>query len=286
MIPVQLTIKGIYSYQEEVTINFEQLTGARIFGIFGSVGSGKSTILEAISFALYGETERLHQRDNRSYNMMNLKSDELLIDFVFKTGKDNKEYRFTVNGKRNKKNFEKTEPFVRKAYQKANGDWLPVEPSSAPEIIGLSYNNFRRTIIIPQGQFQEFLQLGPKDRTQMLKELFNLGKYELFYKTAALEKKNNEKIQNIEGQLLQLEDGDQVKIDEEKEILAKISGEIKKFDKNLKAEQKKEVETEQLKELFKKLSQQKEVVKNLKNKEGYYRELDYFTADFRPGFWR
>ena len=80
------------------------------------------------------------------------------------------------------KTFEKTDPFVRKAYQKSNGDWLPVEPSSAPEIIGLSYNNFRRTIIIPQGQFQEFLQLGPKDRTQMLKELFNLGKFELYYK--------------------------------------------------------------------------------------------------------
>ncbi len=280
MIPVQLTIKGIYSYQEECTINFEQLTGARIFGIFGSVGSGKSTILEAISFALYGETERLHQRDNRTYNMMNLKSDELFIDFIFKTGKANKEYRFTVNGKRNRKNFEKTDPFVRKAYQKSNGDWLAVEPASAPEIIGLSYNNFRRTIIIPQGQFQEFLQLGPKDRTQMLKELFNLGKYELYYKTAALEKKNNEKIQNIEGQLLQLEDGDQSKIKDEQEILAKISEKINKFDKELKTEQKKEVAAEQLKELFKKLSQQKEVVINLKNNEGYYRELDSKIKDY------
>jgi len=84
MIPISLTIQGIYSYQQKQTINFEPLTNAGIFGIFGSVGSGKSTILEAISFALYGETERLHKRDDRAYNMMNLQSKEIFIDFIFK----------------------------------------------------------------------------------------------------------------------------------------------------------------------------------------------------------
>ena len=83
MIPLALTLKGIYSYQSEQQIDFTALTAASLFGIFGAVGSGKSTILEAISFALYGETERLNQKDNRSYNMMNLKSDRLAIDFIF-----------------------------------------------------------------------------------------------------------------------------------------------------------------------------------------------------------
>jgi len=57
------------------------------------------------------------------------------------------------------------------------------------EAIGLSYDNFKRTIIIPQGQFQEFLQLGNKDRTQMMKDLFNLEKFEFYYKVVSLESK-------------------------------------------------------------------------------------------------
>ena len=72
MIPIKLTIKGLYSYQEKQTIDFTQLTSVHLFGIFGAVGSGKSSILEAITFAIYGETDRLNARDGRNYNMMNL----------------------------------------------------------------------------------------------------------------------------------------------------------------------------------------------------------------------
>src|SRR3954471_19017441 len=103
MIPLKLTIKGLYSYQKETIIDFNHLTEAGLFGIFGAVGSGKSTILEAISFALYGETERLNKSDKRSYNMMNLRSKSLLIDFIFTCGDCNDRYKFTVNAKRNSK---------------------------------------------------------------------------------------------------------------------------------------------------------------------------------------
>jgi exonuclease SbcC len=200
MIPISLVIKGLYSYQEAQTIVFDRLIDGQLFGIFGSVGSGKSSILEAISFALYGETERLNQRDNRNYNMMNLKSDDLLIDFKFKNF-DDIEYRFIVRGKRNGKDFTKVNTFDRSSYKYVNDAWLPLESTSAEAILGLSYENFRRTIIIPQGKFQEFLQLGDKARTDMLKEIFNLNKYEFFYQTASLERKNNDNLQNLKGQL-------------------------------------------------------------------------------------
>ncbi len=200
MIPITLVIKGLYSYQEAQTIEFDKLIEGQLFGIFGSVGSGKSSILEAISFALYGETERLNQRDNRNYNMMNLKSNDLLIDFRFKNF-DNEEYRFIVRGKRNGKDFNKIGTFDRSTYKYINGEWMPLESASADSILGLSYENFRRTIIIPQGRFQEFLQLGDKARTDMLKEIFNLNKYEFFYQTSSLERKNNEALQNLKGQL-------------------------------------------------------------------------------------
>lgn len=200
MIPISLTIKGLYSYQEVQTIEFDRLVEGQLFGIFGSVGSGKSSILEAISFALYGETERLNQRDNRNYNMMNLKSDDLLIDFKFRNF-DDVEYRFIVRGKRNGKDFNKVNTFDRTSYKFTNGEWLPLENTSAEAVLGLSYENFRRTIIIPQGKFQEFLQLGDKARTDMLKEIFNLNKYEFFYQTANLERKNNESLENLKGRL-------------------------------------------------------------------------------------
>lgn len=53
MRPIELKIKGINSYREEQVINFSQLTSQGFFGIFGPTGSGKSTILDAITLALY-----------------------------------------------------------------------------------------------------------------------------------------------------------------------------------------------------------------------------------------
>jgi len=132
--------------------------------------------------------------------MMNLKSDDLLIDFQFKNF-DREEYRFTVRGKRNSKDFLKVNTFDRAAYKLVGGNWEPLESTLAESLLGLSYKNFRRTIIIPQGKFQEFLQLGDSDRTKMLKEIFHLDKYEYYYQTLNLEKKNNDALQNLNGQL-------------------------------------------------------------------------------------
>lgn len=206
MIPVSLTLKGIYSYQEAQHIDFTKLTEAKLFGIFGSVGSGKSTILEAITFALYGESERLNKKENRNYNMMNLKSNELLIDFEFEIGQSADRYRFIVQGKRNQKHFERINTFERKAYQWQNQQWFPLETANAEDILGLSYENFKRTIIIPQGKFQEFLQLSETDRTRMLKELFNLDRFELGDKVARVEKENKEALDRLEGELKGMEE--------------------------------------------------------------------------------
>jgi exonuclease SbcC len=160
VIPVKLTLQGLYSYQEKQTIDFTKLTSANLFGIFGAVGSGKSSVLEAITFAIYGKTDRLNlSGDNRNYNMMNLKSDELLIDFIFETGKNQTSYRAVVKGRRNNKRFEDVKALDRSAYLLYNEEWLPIETEALEKAIGLSYDNFKRTIIIPQGQFQEFLQL-------------------------------------------------------------------------------------------------------------------------------
>jgi exonuclease SbcC len=281
MIPVQLTIKGLYSYQEKQTIDFTKLTAANLFGIFGTVGSGKSSILEAITFAIYGRTDRLNlSGDNRYYNMMNLKSDELLIDFIFETGKNQTAYRATVKGRRNSKNFDDVKTLERSAYRKNGNDWLPVEAETLETAIGLSYDNFKRTIIIPQGQFQEFLQLGNKDRTLMMKELFNLGKFEFYNKVASLEIKNNAQKQNIGGQLQQLGelDPEQVKIYETQLVQLKL--EIEELDVKLKSQLEHDKQWQQIQELAKKLELAGKSLAELKEKEPAFAQLEKKLVEY------
>ena len=268
MIPVKLTIQGLYSYQERQIIDFERLTSSHIFGIFGAVGSGKSSVLEAITFALYGKTDRLNlSGDNRNYNMMNLKSSELLIDFEFESGKEQTAYRAIVKGKRNSKKFDDVKTLERTALRFENKNWIPVEPEVLEKVIGLSYDNFKRTIIIPQGQFQEFLQLGNKDRTQMMKELFGLEKFELYGKTVALENANNEKIQNLQGQLLQLGETEPCKIEELETTLKQLAEELEILEKNIEKGQKNITEWKQVKELTEKLESAGKVLTQLLEKE-------------------
>ncbi|MEA3505721.1 MAG: SbcC/MukB-like Walker B domain-containing protein [Bacteroidota bacterium] len=275
MIPIKLTLQGLYSYQQKQTIDFTRLTEAHLFGIFGSVGSGKSTVLEAITFALYGKTDRLNlSGDNRNYNMMNLKSSELFIDFVFSAGKPLQQYQVTVKAKRNSKRFEDVRTLERAAYVSENGSWIPVELGFLEEVIGLSYENFKRTIIIPQGKFQEFLQLGNKDRTQMMKELFNLGDYDLYYKVVGLESKNKEKKQNLEGQLQQLGDINPQQVKENKNKLSLLELEIVNLEKELKNKQYLKEELNQLKILFEKREVELDKLEKLNKDKGDIEQLE------------
>ena len=281
MIPVQLTIQGLYSYQEKQTIDFTKLTAANLFGIFGTVGSGKSSILEAITFAIYGRTDRLNLLgDNRYYNMMNLKSNELLIDFVFETGKEQTAYRATVKGKRNGKNFEDVKALDRSAYEKKGKEWIPIATADLEQAIGLSYDNFKRTIIIPQGQFQEFLQLGNKDRTQMMKELFNLGKFEFYYKVTSLESKNNAQKQTLEGQLQQLGAVDQEQLKVFKSQLEQLENELKEQNTKLAEYQKSEEDLRKLQDLTKRKSEAEKAFKSLKEQEPVFKQLEQKVSRF------
>lgn len=275
MIPQHLTIKGLYSYKTQQEIDFNNLTGASLFGIFGSVGSGKSSVLEAIMFALYGDTERLNKSgDDRYYNMTNLSSDELLIDFTCLAGKEDNRYRFVVRGKRNRRNF-KDVNIERKAYQWMGDNWSPITTDEVAErVIGLSYQNFRRTVIIPQGNFQEFIELKGKERSEMMKVLFGLEKFDLFDKNKRLIERNNSELNIVDGQLLSLGEETPEAI-EQKEHNLKLKKEFsKRIDIELQQQRNEEKQQEDLLKLFASLSNTTHKLDTLKAQEKWFEQRD------------
>lgn len=266
MIPVKLVLKGLYSYRKEQTIDFGKLLEGQIFGIFGSVGSGKSSILEAISFALYFQTERLNVKDKRSYNMMNLKSDHLLIDFIFKAGKNEQEYRIKVEAKR-KRNSDEVNAFSRKCYIKQGPEWI-AEEINTEEIVGLNYENFRRTIIIPQGKFQEFLQLTESERVRMMKEIFQLSRFDLSDKVGILTSRNNHTRENILGELKAFEEVSPEIISEKEQEHKIAEASVKTLAGELEKQLQKEKELSRLHDSFQKLQDISERLIKLKSEEG------------------
>ena len=204
MIPLRLDIEGLYSYKEKQTIDFTQLTAAGLFGIFGAVGSGKSSILEAVLLALYGSTERLSDRGEKN-SMVNLQSDALLIIFEFRAGKNNlNTYVARYSAKRNPKNFEDVRPAEHTFYLKT-GNHLEPLTQRAEDIVGMKKEHFKQTVIIPQGKFREFIDLTPGPRAEMMKELFGLERFDLAAKTGSLLKAIREEKIRLETQLQALE---------------------------------------------------------------------------------
>ena len=282
MIPLQLTLEGLYSYQKRQTIDFQTLTEAGLFGIFGQVGSGKSSILEAISFALYGETERLHSRDNRAYNMMNLKSNRSYIEFDF-INFENKKFRATREFKRNSKNFEDVKASAV-LYEWKNDTWVTLETTKADEIIGLTYANFKRTIIIPQGQFKEFLELGAKDRTVMMKEIFGLERFDLQYKIADLSNENKSKTGFLEGQLQGYEEINEEHISRQKEIVKQQTEIYNSITLEFKDLEKKYLQQTTLKADFELLGHKTELRKKLEIQKIEVDDLEQKTEKYEQVF--
>ncbi|GAB3712197.1 SbcC/MukB-like Walker B domain-containing protein [Spirosoma flavus] len=232
MIPIKLSIQGLYSYQELQEIDFQRLIGASVFGIFGKVGSGKTSLLEAISFALYGKVERLNDRDNRQYNMMNLKSKQLRIDFEFQAGPEQQLYKFIYEAKRHPKKHHEIATGERRMFIRQENDWLPIGSEKedvgilSKQILGLDYENFKRTIIIPQNQFREFLELSPVERTRMMNQLFKLDQYDLAARVGKLSKINDDQLAELRGLLSPLANVTPEAIDEAKANLEAIHQQV------------------------------------------------------------
>ncbi|MGL5513788.1 MAG: AAA family ATPase, partial [Sporomusa sp.] len=83
MKPISLKIAGLHSFREEQEIPFEQLGELGVFGIFGPTGSGKSSILDAMTLALYGTVVRAGRR---TQGILNHAEKQVKVSFVFSLG--------------------------------------------------------------------------------------------------------------------------------------------------------------------------------------------------------
>lgn len=177
MRPIKLKIKGLNSFIEEQTIDFEKLTQQGLFGIFGPTGSGKTTILDGITLALYGEVSR------KSNTFINANCDSCHVTFEFMIhGKVEKRYRVTRKFKRDKASGNSRSDSallidLTDGNEEILQDKITLVSKACEEVIGLGIEDFTRTVVLPQGKFSEFLKLEGKARRDMLERLFNLQRY-------------------------------------------------------------------------------------------------------------
>ena len=203
MKPIKLEVKGLNSFIDKQVVEFDKLTERGLFGIFGPTGSGKSTILDGITLALYGDIAR------KSSNYINTNCDGVYVSYEFQiTGNEVKRYRVDREFKRDNKsggirNKSSKIIDITGGVENVLEEKAKAVTSKCEEIIGLKLDDFMRTVVLPQGKFSEFLKLEGKERRNMLERLFNLRKYgdDLSSKLSFEIRKEKDKMNILEGQL-------------------------------------------------------------------------------------
>lgn len=203
MRPSLLKIKGINSFSDEQIIQFDRLIEKGLFGIFGPTGSGKSSILDAITLVLYGNIAR----NSREFINTGTDRGEISFEFQILDGKVRKTYRVEREIKRKKNGGIET---ALARMMELNGEEINILAEGVTnvnneviKIIGLNSDDFTRSVVLPQGKFSEFLKLTGRERRNMLERIFGLEQYgkNLMDKINNERKKYNEKRIDLEGQL-------------------------------------------------------------------------------------
>jgi exonuclease SbcC len=167
--PLRLELKGFTAFREHAEIDFTNLD---VFAISGPTGSGKSSLLDAMTYALYGRVERVGERVGQ---LISQGQPRMAVMLEFEVGRDR--YRLTrstsVKG-----------PTKIQLMRLVDGDWVQAGEGSdrvrdvertLVGTIGLTYDGFTRSVLLPQGRFAEVLVGDAKKRRDILTELLGLS---------------------------------------------------------------------------------------------------------------
>jgi len=173
--PLRLEIEGFTSFKEKVELDFQ---GLDLFAITGATGAGKSSLIDAIVFALYGQVPRVGDDYKQ---LISHGAERLSVLFEFAVGDER--YRIARVARR-------SGPSQQRLEQLGEGDPEPLADrvremrARVEEILGLDYDGFTRSVVLPQGQFDAFLKGEPKERRKILVALLRLGVYDDMLKVA------------------------------------------------------------------------------------------------------
>jgi exonuclease SbcC len=193
MRPLKLTMQAFGSYAGQTTLDLDRLGTSGLYLITGKTGAGKTTIFDAITYALYGEASGNNRDANMLRSQYALPGMETYVDLTFLH--QGKIYRI-------RRNPEYERP-------KTRGQGLTKEPAGVEltlpdgqiitkskeadpkitEILGLTKEQFSGIEMLAQGDFQKVLLAGTKEREDIFRNLFKTGKYQTLQKRLEDEKK-------------------------------------------------------------------------------------------------
>lgn len=228
MKPILLKISGLNSYIDEQQIDFEQFRAYGTFGIFGPTGAGKSTILDAMTIALYGPKAM----SRGTSDFINAACDKARVFLKFEGGQGAYAGLYTIErGFKRKRGAEgKSDGILTDSLRLHQIDregneqiWERQSEVQAQIIgcLGMDHDDFLRSVILPQGKFSEFLALKGKERRDMLERLMGLEAYgdQLRNKVTRVKLVLEKEHEYLKGQLDQLS----VYTDEEHKLILEDS---------------------------------------------------------------
>lgn len=181
----RVTMTGFGPYRETETVDFEEFSDEGLFVITGKTGAGKTSILDAITFALFGDVPRYGNVSDDTVRSKYLRDSaaETRVDLEFSQG--NKRYRvsrvpsFTKPGNKNpsQQRAEVTEIKSDGTEVVIAGPKVGQAGKCITEIVRLNSEQFKQVILLAQGAFQEFLLAKSDKRREVLRQLFNSGRY-------------------------------------------------------------------------------------------------------------
>ena len=296
MKPIRLELKEFGSYKNEI-IEWDKIINEPIFLITGKTGSGKSTLFDAITYALYNKTTG--GKDIASLRRKTaLDKDKTQVNFDFELSE--KKYRIErtlAYLKAGNKNLTSG----KVALMQYNGEKLEVIATKEQEVkekveelIGLDDKQFCQIIILPQGKFKEFLLSKSSEKKETLRSLFNTYFYQKFVEQlqeqakkidSSHKQKEKELITrfeqfDIEEELTKFE---YLKDENFEEILSIIQSqeetikiekkELLKLERSFSKEKEKFIELSKLNDKFSELKSNKSELEELSEKEDYYSRL-------------